>query len=81
MMMTWVDEIKAEGREEGLKKGLEKGQYKGMQELVVRLLTQRFGPLPARIKRRITATRSVQKLQSLADQVLRIRSLQELAFE
>lgn len=69
MMMTWMDEIKAEG------------QQAGMQNLLLRQLTQRFGPLPSRIQHRIDGTKSVKKLQRLADQVLRVQSLQELVWD
>ncbi|HEX9736574.1 MAG TPA: hypothetical protein VGG06_31800 [Thermoanaerobaculia bacterium] len=53
MVMTWADEVKAEGREEGLQKGLEtglkKGRLEGMQDLVLHLLRQRFGAPSAKV--------------------------------
>lgn len=69
MMMTWLDEAKAEGRKEGQK------------DLIVQLLTERFGPLPSQIRRRIAAIRSVHRLRELATQVVQVRSLQELTLE
>ena len=81
MMMTWMDEIKAEGQKEGQRKGMRKGVQKGMQNLLMHQLTQRFGPLPTRVRQRIIDTKSVKKLQELADQILCVQSLQELVWD
>ncbi|MCP4592785.1 MAG: DUF4351 domain-containing protein [bacterium] len=62
MMMTWAERIEA----------------KGVRDLVLHLLSQRFGSLPASIKRRIEAISSVQELTRLAESVLKVDSLEEL---
>jgi len=73
MMMTWAEKMEAKGREEGLAEG-----RKSVHDLVLRLLSQRFGTLPAGIKRRIEAISSVQELTRLAESVLKVDSLEEL---
>ncbi|MCP4663874.1 MAG: DUF4351 domain-containing protein [bacterium] len=45
---------------------------------MLRLLSQRFGTLPASIKRRIEAISSAQELMRLAEAVLKVDSLEEL---
>ncbi len=81
MMMTWADRIEAKGRaagrDEGHKEGLAEGR-KGVYDLVLHLLSQRFGRVPASIKRRIEAISSVQELTRLAESVLKVDSLEEL---
>jgi len=81
MMMTWAERIEAKGREEGRREGREEGLAegrKGVYELVLRLLRQRFGRVPASIKCRIEAITSVQELTRLAERVLKVDSLEEL---
>ncbi len=76
MMMTWADRIEAKGRAAGRDEGLAEGR-KGVYDLVLRLLSQRFGRVPASIKRRIEAISSVQELMRLAESVLQVDSLEE----
>ncbi|MCP4664210.1 MAG: DUF4351 domain-containing protein, partial [bacterium] len=90
MMMTWAQRMEArgrdaghkegrrEGRREGRKEGREEGLRQGVLDLVLRLLSQRFGSLPASIKRRIEAISSAQELMRLAETVLKVDSLEEL---
>ncbi len=73
MMMTWAEKMEAKGREEGLAEG-----RKSFRDLVLHLLSQRFGTLPASIKRRIEAISSVQELTRLAESVFKVDSLEEL---
>jgi predicted transposase YdaD len=91
---TWADRMRAEGiqiglekgREQGLEKGLEKGleqgltkgRQEGARQLLLKLLVQRFGELPAACRRRIAAIRSLDRLAGLAERVFTARSLDEL---
>jgi len=82
MMMTWADEIKAEGREEGLqkglRKGLRKGRLQGMRDLVLHLLAQRFGAPSKQVRRRIGTITSSRELTRLAARLARGDSAEEL---
>ncbi len=86
MMMTWADEIEARGVQEGLQKGLEKGLQKGlekgrlqgMRDLVLHLLTERFGAPSDRARRRIASITSSQELTRLAERLVQVDSAEEL---
>jgi hypothetical protein len=89
MWMTWSERLKAEGKREGLKlgeqKGLKLGEQKGLQEgarslqqVLLRLLDQRFGPLPESVQRQVEAINSLRRLTRLAEQALTVGSLREL---
>jgi flagellar biosynthesis/type III secretory pathway protein FliH len=66
------------GLQEGMEKGLQKGMQQGMQQILLRLLRQRFEALPPNVARRISAIRSTEELERLADRVLVASSLEEL---
>jgi hypothetical protein len=70
MMMTWADEIEA--------KGLRKGRLQGMRDLVLHLLTQRFGAPSEHARRRIGAITSSQELTRLAERLVQVDSAEEL---
>ncbi len=93
MWMTWSERLKDEGKREGLKlgeqKGLKRGEQKGLklgkqegarslQQVLLRLLDQRFGPLPESVHRQVEAISSLPRLTRLAEQVLTVASLREL---
>ncbi len=85
MQMTWADKIEAKGLKKGLAAGLEKGREQGSQaaagrlrRTVVRLLGQRFGKVPAPIRKRLAAIRSVDELGAIADRVFEVQSIEEL---
>jgi hypothetical protein len=59
----------------------DKGKQKGMRAILLRLLDQRFGPLPGTVRRKVGAIRSTGKLEQLAGQILTAGSLQELGLE
>lgn len=66
MMMTWADEIKAEGR------------VQGMRDMVLHLLTQRFGTPSEKARRSISAITSSQELTRLAERLAQVDSAEEL---
>jgi hypothetical protein len=75
MWMTWSEKQKAEGKKEGLKEGV-----RSLQQVLLSLLNQRFGPLPERVHRQVEAITSLRRLTRLAEQVLIVGSLRELRF-
>ena len=77
MAMTFADEMKAEGRQEGIEEGIEKGVEK-MRNVVVDLLSQRFGRLSESTRHRIAALTSLDELAELARNVLKVDSPEEL---
>jgi hypothetical protein len=85
MWMTWSERLKDEGKREGLKRGEQKGLKLGKQEgarslqqVLLRLLDQRFGPLPESVHRQVEAISSLPRLTRLAEQVLTVASLRAL---
>lgn len=84
MWMTWSERMMEQGRREGIrlgeKKGQQQGKQAGMRELLLHLLTQRFGPLPESVRGQVEAITSTRRLTSLAGKVLKARSLRELGF-
>lgn len=85
MWMTWSEKLKAEGKREGLKLGKQEGRQEGRQEgvrslqqVLLRLLEQRFGPLPDRVHDQVEAIVSLRRLTRLAERGLTVGSLREL---
>ena len=73
-------EGKAEGRQEGREEGREEGMIKGRQDLLLLLMRQKFGPLPAAWERRLRAVEDPARLAALAEQLLTAENLAELEF-
>ena len=68
MWKPWSERMKDEGKKEG------------MRELLLHLLTQRFGPLTEAVRGQVEAITSPRRLTSLAGKVLTAQSLHELGF-
>ena len=69
------------GEQRGLKLGKQEGLQEGarsLQQVLLRLLDQRFGPLPESVHRQVEAINSLRRLTRLAEQVLTVGSLREL---
>jgi flagellar biosynthesis/type III secretory pathway protein FliH len=73
------------GKQKGLKlgeqKGLRLGKQEGarsLQQVLLRLLDQRFGPLAESVHRQVEAINSLPRLTRLAEQVLTAGSIREL---
>jgi len=58
--------------------GLEQGREQGQRELLLHLLTRRFGPLPEATRQRVQALTSSEELSGLAERVLDAPSLDDL---
>jgi len=69
MFMTWSERLEAKGFEQGIEQ---------IRQILLRQLSLRFGPLPAGVRQRVEAIRSVDRLTRLAEQVLVARSLEEI---
>jgi hypothetical protein len=85
MMMTFADEMKAEGRREGVQEGIEKGVQEGIEkgierlrDVVLDLMAQRFGGLSERSRRAVASIKSLDELADLAKRVLQVKSPDEL---
>lgn len=65
--------------EEGVAKGVAKGQLLANRETLRRLLTLRFGNVPKAVLEQIDSTTDLARLQNALDQVLQLKSLDELA--
>jgi hypothetical protein len=77
------------GMEQGIAKGVQKGIAQGaetatrqavgrMQRVVLRQIEQRFGKVPAKVRRRIEAIDSLEPLADLAEKVLLVDSVGDL---
>ena len=52
-LMTIAQRLASQGRMEGLEQGLEQGRAEGQATLILMLLEQRFGPIPADVVDRV----------------------------
>lgn len=69
-LIKWRDQIVREAGQEG--------QARGMQELLLQLMTQRFGRLPAKVQRQVKEISSRKELRRLGRKVLRAKSLEDM---
>ena len=67
-----------EGLEKGREQGQREGREHGQRELLLHLLTRRFGPLTEATRQRVQALTSSEELSRLAERVLDARSLDDL---
>lgn len=57
---------------------LNKGRIDGMRRMLVRLLEERFGPLPSSVQHSLETISSTRKLEKLFGQALRADSLTQV---
>ncbi|HEV7785600.1 MAG TPA: DUF4351 domain-containing protein [Thermoanaerobaculia bacterium] len=69
-MITWAEKIEAKAEERGLQQG--------MRELLLQMLTTRFGPLPSDVREHLAAIHSTEELSLLGRRLLSAGSLGEL---
>ena len=84
MATTWSERLEAKGLERGLEKGLREGQQRGLRALrkvLLRLLEQRFGPLPEETRVQVEAISSLERLTRLSERALTARSLSTLRLQ
>ena len=65
-----------EALDKGEVKGLKKGRQEGERQMLTRLLTTRFGPLPAAVSDKIAAA-GIESLEAWSVQLLTAKSLEE----
>lgn len=65
-MTTWSQSLLSQGRREGRQEGRQEGLREGMANVLLRLLTRRFGPLGAPVIERVQAASSAE-LERWAD--------------
>ncbi|MBW8875357.1 MAG: Rpn family recombination-promoting nuclease/putative transposase [Acidobacteria bacterium] len=73
-IIRWEKEFLQQGRREGEREGM----IKGMRLVLLGLLRQRFGRLPARVRQSVEAIQSERELQRVARRVLEAKSFAEL---
>lgn len=64
--MTWAEQMEAKGRKEGI------------QQVLLRQLGMRFGPLPESVQHKVESISSMRRLNELAEKLLVARSLDEM---
>ncbi|MEO5376687.1 MAG: Rpn family recombination-promoting nuclease/putative transposase [Magnetococcus sp. DMHC-6] len=68
---------KLEGRQEGREEGIQIGEQRGKADMLLRLLTRRFGTLPPNIQEKVN-TADLETLELWSDLVLDARSLEDV---
>src|SRR5207253_6825630 len=77
-IMTAEQQLIEQGIAQGIAQGIEKGRRQGVQEVLLRLLRQRFGnEVTAHVEQRI-ATASVEENEAWSARVLSAATLSEL---
>lgn len=76
-MKTAGEQLIEEGVAKGLAKGLETGRVEGQRDVLVRLLTLRFGELPESVRERV-AKATAEDLSAWTDRVLTARAVGEI---
>jgi hypothetical protein len=77
-LLTNADRLVQKGYVEGLEEGKREGREQGQRELLLNLLTRRFGPLPETTRQRVQALTSSEELSQLAERVLDAPSLDDI---
>jgi hypothetical protein len=81
MEMTWAEKMEVEYTEKGVRKGLQQGVAQGIEALhqvVLRLLSQRFGSVPEPVRQKVEAIDSMDSLSNLAAKVLEVQSIDDM---
>jgi len=73
-----VVEIVTSWERRGIEKGLKEGQLQGSRDMLLEMLTFRFGPIDDRLSSHIRELNSPEQLRALARRALKITSLEEL---
>jgi putative YhgA-like transposase len=77
-----ADRIRQEGRREALRatrrEALREGRIQARREMLLELMTQRFGRVTAKVRRQIEGISSIQELRKLGRKVLRAKSPEQM---
>lgn len=77
MGLTWLEEAEAKGVKKGVKIATQKNADR-MRQAVLRMIEQRFGPVPPPVQKKLAKVRSIEPLAELVEKVLVVDSFQEL---
>nr|VFK66324.1 MAG: protein of unknown function (DUF4351) [Candidatus Kentron sp. UNK]VFK71958.1 MAG: protein of unknown function (DUF4351) [Candidatus Kentron sp. UNK] len=80
MMSQFAQDIEKTVRQKALREGEARGEARGEAKLLLRMLPQRFGPLPDEISEQIHRADS-STIENWADRVLNAKSLEEVFSE
>ena len=72
-----LNEGMQKGMQKGMREGIQKGMQKGELNVLLRLLTRRFGPLDSATEQRLQQASS-EELERWADNILDAESLAEV---
>jgi predicted transposase/invertase (TIGR01784 family) len=78
MLEETAQEWRKQALKEGRREGRREGEVAGMRELLLQLMTARFGRLPASVRVQVEEISSKQELRKLGRRVLAAKSLQHL---
>lgn len=73
-----LEETLIKWRDEGIQDARREGQLEARRDMLLELLTQRFGRLPAKVRRQVEEISSIQELRKLGRKILRAKSLGEM---
>ena len=76
-MKEWAHQYKAEGVQQGVLQGLQQGVLQGESLALQKLLTKRFGVIPADVLETISAA-TTEQIDGWLYQVLEAKSLNEV---
>jgi hypothetical protein len=69
--------IKQEGYKQGIEEGIEKGMLEDAREMVLEVLSERFGMVPENIESQIMSIKSRRQLKDLHRHAIRVSSIEE----
>ena len=81
MAQTMAEYLIEQGQKLGEKRGEERGQIRAKREAVLKLLRLRFDTVPESVTRRISALRSLSRLDSLFEEALTAQTLDAINWE
>ena len=76
-----IQQGKEEGKEEGEKRGKRSGKIEAKRETLLRLLELRFNAVPEPIINKVSAIRSLSRLDSLFEQAFAAQTLDEIDWD
>jgi hypothetical protein len=79
--MPMLEETLIEWRNNLQRESRKAGKVEGMRQLLLHLLEQRFGDLPHKVRRKVKALSSEERLEELGNRVLVAKSLAEMGLE
>ena len=84
-IMTWAELFREEGIQEGLQRGLQKGIQEGLQkgvqegksEVLINLLTKRFGILPQEMRKNIQSL-DIYRIDIITNEIFHFETLDDV---